>query len=116
MMPVVGLFRNAQNTLTLSAGDVVFNEGDTGNEMYGIIEGGIELHTSNRVIATLEADDVFGEMAVVDESPRMATAVATTDTVLAVIDRRRFLFLVHETPMFALQVMSTMANRFRVQA
>jgi CRP-like cAMP-binding protein len=34
---------------------------------------------------------------------------------LAVIDKRRFLFLVQETPMFALQVMSTMANRFRQQ-
>ena len=54
-------------------------------------------------------------MALVDSSPRMATAVATADTVLALIDRRRFLFLVHETPMFALQVMSEMANRFRVQ-
>jgi CRP/FNR family cyclic AMP-dependent transcriptional regulator len=55
-------------------------------------------------------------MAIVDSSPRMATAVATTDTVLAVIDRRVFLFLVHETPVFALSVMSAMAARLRVQA
>jgi CRP-like cAMP-binding protein len=52
-------------------------------------------------------------MALVDSSPRSATAVATTDTVLAVIDRHRFLFLVQETPMFALQVMSAMADRVR---
>jgi CRP/FNR family cyclic AMP-dependent transcriptional regulator len=114
-MTVTGLFRNAQDTVKVPAGDVIFNEGDPGNEMYGIVEGAIELRTSSRVIATLGADDVFGEMAVVDSSPRMATAVATTDTVLAVIDRHRFLFLVHETPMFALQVMSTMADRFRTQ-
>jgi CRP-like cAMP-binding protein len=112
---VSGLFRNAQDTVTVAAGDVIFTEGDAGSQMYGIIEGEIELHTSNRVIATLGADDVFGEMAVVDSSPRMATAVATKDSALAVIDRQRFLFLVHETPMFALQVMSTMANRFRAQ-
>jgi CRP-like cAMP-binding protein len=115
-MTVTGLFKNAQDTLKMAPGDVVFNEGDSGNEMYGIVEGQIELRTSSRIIATLGPDDVFGEMAVVDSSPRMATAVATTDTVLAVIDRHRFLFLVHETPMFALQVMSTMANRFRLQA
>lgn len=114
-MTVTGLFKNAQDTVTLAAGDVVFNQGDAGSEMYGIIEGEIELHTSNRVIATLGVDDVFGEMAVVDSSARMATAVATADTTLAVIDRHRFLFLVHETPMFALQVMSTMADRFRAQ-
>ena len=46
---------------------------------------------------------------------RMATAVAVSETELAVIDRHRFLFLVHETPMFALSVMSTMADRFRNQ-
>jgi CRP/FNR family transcriptional regulator, cyclic AMP receptor protein len=115
-MTVTGLFKNAQDTLNKAPGDVVFREGDSGSEMYGIIEGEIELRTSTKIIATLGPDDVFGEMAVVDSSPRMATAVATTDTVLAVIDKHRFLFLVHETPMFALQVMSTMANRFRLQA
>jgi CRP/FNR family cyclic AMP-dependent transcriptional regulator len=113
---VTGLFRNAQETLKVPAGEVIFAEGDSGDQMYGIVEGEIELRTANRFVATLGTDDVFGEMAVVDASPRMATAVATSDTVLAVIDKRRFLFLVHETPTFALQVMSTMAERFRHQA
>jgi CRP-like cAMP-binding protein len=81
--------------------------------MYGIVEGEIQLRLGDQVIRTLEADEVFGEMALVDSSPRSATAIATTDTVLAVIDKHRFLFLVQETPMFALQVMSSMAERFR---
>ena len=112
-MEVVGLFRNAQDTVSLPAGDVVFQQGDDGDLMYGIVEGEIELRTSSRVIATLGPDDVFGEMAVVDHSPRMASAVAKVDSVLAVIDQRTFLFLVHETPTFALSVMSAMANHFR---
>ena len=114
-MKVIGLFKNAQESLKFAAGDVVFSEGEAGSEMYGIVEGGIELRAGDRIIATLEADDVFGEMAIIDASPRMATAVATKDTVLAAIDKRRFLFLVHETPTFALQVMSAMADRFRHQ-
>jgi CRP-like cAMP-binding protein len=114
-MTVTGLFKNAQDIVTIAAGGIIFEEGDPGSEMYGIVDGEVELRTSDRIVATLGVDDVFGEMAVVDASPRMATAVATTDTVLAVIDKRRFLFLVHETPTFALQVMSTMANRFRAQ-
>jgi CRP-like cAMP-binding protein len=114
-MTVTGLFRNAQEVVKIPAGEVIFTEGDPGSEMYGIVEGQVELRTSKRTIAILGVDDVFGEMAVVDSSPRMATAVATTDTELAVIDKRRFLFLVHETPTFALQVMSTMADRFRQQ-
>jgi len=81
--------------------------------MFGIIEGQIQLQTTDRVIAILGPEDVFGEMALVDSSPRMATAVATTDSVLAVLNKHRFLFLVHETPTFALSVMSAMADRFR---
>ena len=115
-MKVKGLFLNAQSTLQAPAGSVVFQQGDSGDEMFGIIEGQVQLQTMDRVIATLGIDDVFGEMAIIDSSPRMATAVATTDTLLAVIDRHRFLFLVHETPMFALSVMSAMADRFRAQA
>jgi CRP/FNR family cyclic AMP-dependent transcriptional regulator len=115
-MPVVGLFRNAQETIAVPAGEVIFSEGEPGNEMYGIVEGRVELRTTTRSIATLGPDEVFGEMAVIDSSPRMATAVATEDTVLAMIDKRRFLFLVQETPMFALQVMSSMADRFRARA
>jgi CRP-like cAMP-binding protein len=68
------------------------------------------------LIDTLGTDDVFGEMAVVDKSPRMATAIAIEDSTLAVIDRNRFLFLVQETPMFALSVMSAMAARLRSHA
>jgi CRP-like cAMP-binding protein len=78
-----------------------------------VISGEIELLVGDEVIDKLGPDDIFGEMAIVDSSPRMATARALTDTTLAVINRRHFLFLVHETPMFALQVMSAMAERIR---
>ena len=112
-MKVTGLFNNAQRTEQFPAGSVIFRQGDPGNEMYGVVEGSVELRVGDKVVRTLGADDVFGEMAVVDASPRSATAVATVDTVLAAIDQHRFLFLVQETPMFALQVMSTMAERTR---
>jgi CRP-like cAMP-binding protein len=110
---VPGLFANAQKVLQVDAGTEVFREGDTGSEMFGILSGEIELRIGDRVVRTLGAEDVFGEMAIVDSVPRSATAVATQDTVLAVINRHRFLFLVQETPMFALQVMSAMAARQR---
>ena len=114
-MTVRGVFQNATSTRTVPAGAAVFNEGDTGNEMYGIISGAIELRISGGATFDLGPEDVFGEMALVDASPRMATAIATADTELAVIDRRRFLFLVTETPTFALQVMAALAQRLRAQ-
>jgi CRP/FNR family transcriptional regulator, cyclic AMP receptor protein len=112
-MKVSGVFRNAESTRAIPAGTVIFEEGAPGDEMYGVIDGEVELRTSHGAVYKLGPDDTFGEMAIVDSSPRMATAVATADSTLAVIDRRMFLFLVHETPMFALQIMSTMGERLR---
>ena len=112
-MEVTGLFKNAQKTVELTAGSVLFQEGDKGDEMFGVIEGELELRSDDRVLRKLGPNDVFGEMALIDSAPRSATAVAVTDSTLAVINKHRFLFLVQETPMFALQVMSAMAARTR---
>ena len=112
-MIVSGVFRNAKETREVPAGSTVFEIGDPGDEMYGIIEGEVEVTTPDGLVRTFGPDYTFGEMAIVDSSPRSATVRATRDTKLAVIDRRTFLFLVHETPMFALQVMSSMAERLR---
>jgi len=84
--------------------------------MYGVVYGEIRLVVGNRVIASLGEDEVFGEMAVLDGSPRAAMTLAAKHTVLAVIDRDRFLDLVHEMPLFALQVMTTMAERLRTES
>jgi CRP/FNR family transcriptional regulator, cyclic AMP receptor protein len=111
-MKVPGLFRNATEVLEVPAGTVIFEEGSVGDEMYGVIEGEVEVRVRGHV-RTLGPDDTFGELAIIDSSSRSGTAVAATDVKLAVIDRRTFLFLVHETPMFALQVMSSIADRLR---
>jgi len=112
-MKVPGVFYNAKSFKDVPAGTVIFEEGASGAEMFGILEGNVEVRLPNGGVRRLGPDDTFGEMAIVDTSPRSATAVAVTDTKLAVIDRARFLFLVQETPMFALQVMSSLAERLR---
>lgn len=112
-MKVKGVFRGSKETRDVPAGEVIFEAGDAGEEMFGVITGKIELHLRDGVVLELGPDDSFGEMALVDRSPRSATAVATEPTTLAVIDRTRFLFLVGETPTFALQVMSGMADLLR---
>ena len=75
-MKVQGLFKNAQRTHTVPTGAAVFVEGQPGTEMFGIIDGEIELRAGERLIATLGPDEVFGETALIDSAPRMATAVA----------------------------------------
>jgi len=112
-MKVPGVFYNAKSFKDVPAGTVIFEEGAPGSEMFGVVEGEVEVRLPNGAVRRLGPDDTFGEMAIVDSSPRSATVVAVIDTKLAVIDRHRFLFLVQETPMFALQVMSTIAERLR---
>jgi CRP-like cAMP-binding protein len=112
-MNIPGVFRNADTVREVPAGAVIFEAGDSGDQMFGIVEGEVELRMPRGAVYKLGQDETFGEMAIVDASPRSATATAVSDTKLAVIGRRNFLFLVHETPMFALQVMSSIAERLR---
>lgn len=114
-MKVSGLFAHATDIRDMPAGTIIFEEGASGTEMFGIVDGDVEIRRSNGAVRKIGPDDTFGEMAIVDRSPRSGTAVAVTDTKLAVIDRPKFLFLVQETPMFALQVMSSIAERLRAE-
>ncbi len=110
---VLGVFKAATDTRDVPAGTVIFEEGSTGEEMFGVVEGQVELRLHNGSSITVGPEETFGEMAIVDASARSATATALVDTKLAVIDKRRFLFLVGETPTFALQVMASLAEKLR---
>ena len=107
------LFHNAQAHQTAAAGDVVYSEGEPGEFMYGIVSGAVELRKGTVTVARLGPGDVFGQRSLIDQLPRNLTAVATSDTTLARIDHALFLFLVHETPMFGVQIMSALASRLR---
>ena len=107
------VFHNARAFKDVPTGTVIFEQGASGTEMFGVVEGEVELRLPNGVVRRLGPDETFGEMAIIDSSPRSGTVVAVADTKLAVIDRSRFLFLVQERPMFALQVMSSIARRLR---
>jgi CRP-like cAMP-binding protein len=84
-----------------------------GFEMYVVLEGEVELKVDSTVLETLGPGQPFGEMALIDQSPRTATAIAGTPCKLAVIPERRFLFMVQQNPEFALLIMKVMADRLR---
>ena len=95
------------------AGETIFNEGDRGKEFFVIRSGKVEIRIGNRLLETLGENEIFGEMALIDEAPRSATAVAATDVTAAPVTEKQYLFLVRHTPFFALKVMRVLAQRLR---
>jgi CRP-like cAMP-binding protein len=99
--------------LDFKTGDVIFREGDPARELFIIQSGEVEIRLGNRVLETLPQYSIFGEMALIDNAPRSATAVAVSDVKLVSVGEKQFLFLISNTPHFALNVMRVMARRLR---
>ncbi len=109
------LFGPRVPTRIISKGKTIFREGDRGDEFFIVVRGQVEIRSGERHFETLGPDGIFGEMALIDDSPRSATAVALTDVTLAPIKENQFLFLVQNAPFFALSVMRVLARRLRRQ-
>lgn len=99
----------------VQGGETIFKEGDSGEVMFVVVSGRVNIFLSGRHTVTLDEGEIFGEMALIEQDHRRsATTVAETDVVLANVDRERFTFLVHESLFFALDVMRTLSERLRL--
>jgi CRP-like cAMP-binding protein len=98
---------------SVSAGEVIFNEGDAADAMYVVREGEVELRIHGRAVTSTGPNEIFGETALVGMTTRLASAVATMDSTIVPIDSARFAYLIRYAPSFALVVMRTMAGRLR---
>jgi CRP/FNR family cyclic AMP-dependent transcriptional regulator len=104
---------NDTETVSFKEGDTIFREGDNALELFVIKSGQVRIQIGNKTVSELGADSIFGEMALIDDEPRSATAVAVTKVELVPVSERQFLFLVSQTPYFALKVMRVLAQRLR---
>ncbi|MEQ1880246.1 MAG: cyclic nucleotide-binding domain-containing protein [Burkholderiales bacterium] len=95
------------------AGRVVMKEGDAGVYMYVVLRGKLSISIKGAVVGQVSAGGVFGEMALVDQSPRAASALADTECLLLQINRADFLNLVKSNPTFAIALIKAIANRLR---
>ena len=101
-----------------NVGDVIFEEGSTGRDLYVVLDGNVEIVKINgsqkTVIVTLGKGEFFGEMAVIDGSARSATAIsATPNTRVMRINHARFVYLVSQQPAFAMMIMDALSKRLR---
>ncbi len=108
-------FSLEKDFLSFKKGDLIFSEGDDGDVMYGLVSGEVELRVNGRYLSTIMENEIFGEMALLDNSARSASAIAIKPATVAVISKDRFLEMVKANPDFSLEVMSTLAQRLRVE-
>ncbi len=112
-MFIVNLFRNSKNAVAFEPGQVIFREGEPGDSMFIVLEGEVEIRVRDKVIDTSGPGGIIGEMALVDNSPRSATAAAKTACKVVPVNEKQFNFMVQETPHFAITVMRVMCGRLR---
>jgi uncharacterized membrane protein len=102
----------------LSPGETLFNAGEPGESLFVVRSGEIELHIKDTagqkiVLTTARNGAVFGELALLDQGARTATAVALGDTELLELGREDLLLLFRKTPAAALQLLASMGHMTR---
>ncbi|MBC8002049.1 MAG: cyclic nucleotide-binding domain-containing protein [Opitutaceae bacterium] len=112
-MNAANLFKHETNTTDLAAGDVLFKEGDAGDYMYVLLEGALDVIVGGKTVEQSVRGALLGEMALIDNSPRGATVVATEASRLAKVDEKRFNFIIQHNPFFAKHVMAELVDRLR---
>jgi CRP-like cAMP-binding protein len=100
----------------LAANEVLFEEGEVGSVVYGLLRGELELRHAGSV-EVIQTGDVLGEEALLfPEHRRFATAVARTPAEVVFVDRERFLFAIQTgAPTLALAIMASLSERLREQ-
>ena len=109
----LGIIARASDEVSVSAGRELVHEGTTGHEFFFILEGQAAVKRAGRKIATLEAGQYFGELALLDRGVRSASVVAETDMVLLVLGQREFSAVLDDVPGLAHKLLTIMAGRLR---
>src|SRR5688572_20600599 len=92
---------------------VIMKEGDRGIFMYVVHSGEVSVSIGEKVVEKIGPGGVFGEIALVDQSVRAASATADTDCMLLAINRKDFMRLVQSKPGFALSLLKALSERLR---
>lgn len=91
----------------------IMKEGQPGVSMYVVLEGSVSITIDDKTVEELGPGGVFGEMALVDQSPRTASAIARTDCALLSINRESLIALVKSNPPIGAAMMRCVADRMR---
>lgn len=110
----VSAFARAVGTvMNFAPEDIIFRENDIPRFMYVILSGSVEISSHGKMIETIGAGDALGIISLLDERPRTTTARAISDCEIAMVDRKKFRYMVEEVPNFVWYVMGELAHRLR---
>ncbi len=107
------LISKASDELSVPAGTVVVDQGQTGREALVLMDGTVTVKRNDRKIASREAGTVIGELSLLDHGPRTATVVCETDCTFLVIDQPHFRSIIEGSPALSLRLMASLASRIR---
>ncbi len=113
-----GALDASMSPLTLRRGEVLFNEGDDGNQLYVVTEGKIKLGRTSpdgreNLLAILGPSQMFGELSFFDPGPRSATATAVTDVDVRSLGHEALSPVLREHPDVAMALLNQLAGRLR---
>lgn len=101
----------------LPAGTVLFKDGDTGKQMFVIQKGKVKISKQigdqKKTLAVLPAGEFFGEMAILNNEPRTATATIEEDCLLLVIDSKTFESMIRGNAEIALRMIKKLSQRLK---
>ena len=100
-------------TMIFSHGDIIHRRGEAGDCAFIVKSGKVEIRQKGRAVETVSAGEIFGELALLDDEPRDATAAAVGSVEVITIDRPLFVALLRDDPEFALTVTRLLARRLR---
>jgi signal transduction histidine kinase len=114
----MGHLRGATRELTFAADQPIFNQGDPGDGIYFVKEGSVQISTTvstgdSKVLTKIGPGDLFGEMAVLDNDPRSASATAELPTTVYFISRPELLTLLDRMPRLASALVREISRRLR---
>ena len=113
-MNMLETFREWDDVVEFPKGAVIFKEMDPADYMYVILSGEVEVALRGEPLGAELEGGVIGEMAMINDSSRSATATTLSKVRLARVNREQFKKIIGDNPDFALHLMQVMANRLRV--
>ncbi|MEW6162694.1 MAG: YhjD/YihY/BrkB family envelope integrity protein [Nitrospirota bacterium] len=95
--------------------EIIFREGDRGRDMFFILSGSVTLSKNEQILRVMKQGEYFGEMSMLLNAPRTATAtVAEPDTQLVIISQDNFETILRENPRIVLSLLKEMALRLKM--